>query len=117
MRIRAQIPNKDLILQPGLFGRVNMPGSLPYQGVLVPDDAIGADQDRRIVYVVDDAGKVAAKPIRLGPRQHGYRVVRSGLTGNETIVINGLMRIRPGVTVKPELVTLPPEQASNGAGQ
>lgn len=117
MRIRAQIPNKDLILQPGLFGRVNMPGSLPYQGVLVPDDAIGADQDRRIVYVVDDAGKVTPKPIRLGPKLHGYRVVRSGLTGNETIVINGLMRIRPGVTVKPEIVTLPPEQAAGGAGQ
>jgi len=117
MRIRAQIPNKDLILQPGLFGRVNMPGSLPYQGILVPDDAVGADQDRRIVYVVDDAGKVTPKPIRLGPKLHGYRVVRSGLTGNETIVINGLMRIRPGVTVKPELVTLPPEQAASGAGQ
>jgi membrane fusion protein, multidrug efflux system len=117
MRIRAQIPNKDLILQPGLFGRVNMPGSLPYQGILIPDDAVGADQDRRIVYVVDDAGKVTAKPIRLGPRIYGYRVVRSGLTGNETIVINGLMRIRPGVTVKPELVTLPPEQAANGASQ
>jgi multidrug efflux system membrane fusion protein len=117
MRIRAQIPNQDLILQPGLFGRVNMPGSLPYQGILIPDDAIGADQDRRIVYVVDDAGKVSAKPIRTGPRLHGYRVVRSGLTGNEIIVINGLMRVRPGVTVKPELVTLPPEQVAAGAGQ
>jgi RND family efflux transporter MFP subunit len=117
MRVRAQIPNKDLILQPGLFGRVNMPGSLPYQGILVPDDAIGADQDRRIVYVVDDAGKVSAKPIRLGPKIYGYRVVRSGLTGNEIIVINGLMRVRPGVTVKPELVTLPPEHTANEAGQ
>ena len=117
MRIRAQIPNKDLILQPGLFGRVNMPGSLPYKGILVPDEAIGADQDRRIVYVVDDAGKVAAKPVRIGPRIYGYRVVRDGLTGDETIVINGLMRIRPGVIVKPELVTLPPEKAAAGAGQ
>jgi membrane fusion protein, multidrug efflux system len=117
MRIRAQIANKDLILQPGLFGRLNMPGSLPYQGVLVPDEAIGADQDRRIVYVVDDAGKVTTKPIRLGPRLYGYRVVRSGLTGNETIVINGLMRVRPGITVKPELVTLPPEQAASEAAQ
>ena len=117
MRIRAKIPNQDLILQPGLFGRVNMPGSLPFKGILVPDDAVGADQDRRIVYVVDAAGKVTAKPIRLGPRLYGYRVVRSGLTGDETIVINGLMRIRPGVTVKPELVTLPPEQAVAGAGQ
>lgn len=117
MRIRAEIANKDLILQPGLFGRVNMPGSLPYKGILVPDDAIGADQDRRIVYVVDAEGKVSAKPIRIGPRLYGYRVVRDGLTGEETIVINGLMRIRPGVTVKPELVTLPPEKAAGGAAQ
>jgi multidrug efflux system membrane fusion protein len=114
MRIRAQVPNKDLILQPGLFGRVNMPGSLPYKGILVPDEAIGADQDRRIVYVVDAENKVAAKPIRIGPRLYGYRVVRDGLTGDETIVINGLMRVRPGVTVKPELVVLP-EQAGGAA--
>lgn len=115
MRIRAEIPNKDLILQPGLFGRVNMPGSLPYKGILVPDEAIGADQDRRIVYVVDADGKVAAKPIRIGPKLYGYRVVRDGLTGDETIIINGLMRVRPGVTVKPELVVLPDQ--AGGAGQ
>jgi membrane fusion protein, multidrug efflux system len=114
MRIRAQVPNKDFILQPGLFGRVNMPGSLPYKGILVPDEAIGADQDRRIVYVVDAENKVAAKPIRIGPKLYGYRVVRDGLTGDETIVINGLMRVRPGVTVKPELVVLP-EQAGGAA--
>jgi RND family efflux transporter MFP subunit len=114
MRIRAQVPNKDLILQPGLFGRVNMPGSLPYKGILVPDEAIGADQDRRIVYVVDAENKVAAKPIRIGPKNYGYRVVREGLTGDETIIINGLMRVRPGVTVKPELVVLP-EQAGGAA--
>lgn len=114
MRIRAQVPNKDFILQPGLFGRVNMPGSLPYKGILVPDEAIGADQDRRIVYVVDAENKVAAKPIRIGPKLYGYRVVREGLTGDETIIINGLMRVRPGVTVKPELVVLP-EQAGGAA--
>lgn len=115
MRIRAQVPNKDLILQPGLFGRVNMPGSLPYKGILIPDEAVGADQDRRIVYVVDAENKVAAKPIRIGPKLYGYRVVREGLTGDETIVINGLMRVRPGVTVKPELVVLPDQ--AGGAGQ
>lgn len=114
MRIRAQVPNKDFILQPGLFGRVNMPGSLPYKGILVPDEAIGADQDRRIVYVVDAENKVAGKPIRIGPKLHGYRVVRQGLTGDETIIINGLMRVRPGVTVSPELVVLP-EQAGGAA--
>jgi membrane fusion protein, multidrug efflux system len=109
LRLRAKFPNPDFILQPGLFGTIHVPGSLPYKGILIPDEAVAADQDRRIVYVVDAAGAVSAKPIRLGPRLHGYRVVREGLTGDETIVINGLMRVRPGAKVTPQLVTLPPE--------
>jgi membrane fusion protein, multidrug efflux system len=111
MRLRAQLPNPDLLLQPGLFGRVHVPGSLPYKGVLIPDDAIAADQDRRIVYAVDKEGVVSAKPVRLGPRLFGYRVIRNGLTGDETVVVNGLMRIRPGAKVVPQQVTLPPENA------
>lgn len=109
MRVRARFDNKDGILQPGMFGRINVPASLPHPGVMVPDEAIGADQNRRIVFVVDDAGLVSALPVRTGPKIDGYRVIREGLTGTETIVINGLMRVRPGVTVKPELVTLPPK--------
>lgn len=111
MRLRARVPNPDLVLTPGLFGRVNIRGSLPYQGVLVPDDAVSADQDRRIVYVVGEDNKVSAKPVRLGPKLYGYRVIRDGLNGDETLVVNGLMRVRPGVTVTPTLVTLPPEAA------
>lgn len=107
MRLRAVLPNKDGVLQPGLFGRVNVPGSLPYQGILIPDEAIAADQERRIVYVVDAEGQVGIKVIRPGPRLHGYRVVREGLTGDEIIVINGLMRVRPGGVVTPNLVELP----------
>jgi RND family efflux transporter MFP subunit len=109
LRLRAKFPNPEYILQPGLFGTIHVPGSLPYKGVLIPDEAIAADQDRRIVYVVDATGTVSAKPIRLGPRLHGYRVVREGLTGDETVIINGLMRVRPGAKVTPQLVTLPPE--------
>jgi len=117
MRMRARFDNKDGVLQPGMFGRVNVPGSLPHPGILVPDEAIGADQDRRIVYVVDQAGLVSAKQVRTGPRIDGYRVIRDGLTGDETVVINGLMRVRPGVTVKPELVTLPPTAGGEGQTQ
>ncbi len=108
MRVRAVLRNPDGVLQPGLFGRINVPGSLPYRGVLIPDEAIAADQERRIVYVVDEQGKVTARVIRPGPRIDGYRVVREGLTGDEIIVINGLMRVRPGVTVAPQQVELPP---------
>ncbi|HEY6633510.1 MAG TPA: efflux RND transporter periplasmic adaptor subunit [Rhizobiaceae bacterium] len=117
MRVRARFDNPDGTLQPGMFGRINVPGSLPYKGIMVPDQAVGADQDRRIVYVVDAEGNVSAKPVRTGPRQHGYRVIREGLTGDETIVIDGLMRVRPGVKVKAEVVTLPPEAEVAGAAQ
>jgi len=115
MRVRARFANPDDILQPGMFGRINVPGSLPYRGIMLPDEAIGADQDRRIVYVVDAEGNVSAKPVRPGPRNHGYRVIREGLTGDETVVINGLMRVRPGVKVKPEVVVLPDEAEGSGA--
>jgi RND family efflux transporter MFP subunit len=107
MRVRARFDNKDGVLQPGMFGRINVPGSLPHPGVLLPDEAIGADQNRRIVFVVDEAGMISAKPVRTGPRIDGYRVIREGLTGEETVVVNGLVRVRPGVTVKPEMTTLP----------
>lgn len=109
MRVRARFDNKDGILQPGMFGRINVPGSLPHRGILVPDAAIGADQDRRIVFVLDETGTVSTKPVRTGPNLDGYRVIREGLTGDETIVVNGLMRVRPGVKVKAEMVTLPPK--------
>lgn len=111
MRVRAVLKNPDGVLQPGLFGRINVPGSLPYEGILIPDEAIASDQQRRIVYVVDDEGMVSAKEIRPGPRIDGYRVVREGLTGDETIVVNGLIRVRPGVKVTPQMTELPPTRS------
>src|SRR5262245_55108591 len=114
VRVRARFENKDGVLQPGMFGRVNVPGSLPHPGILLPDEAIGADQNRRIVFVVDESGTVSAKPVRTGPRIDGYRVIREGLTGNEIVVVDGLVRVRPGVKVKPEMVTLLPTAETAG---
>lgn len=111
MRVRARFDNPDFVLQPGLFGRVEVRASNSYKGILVPDEAIGADQDQRVVYVVADDGSFTTKPVRLGPRLYGYRVIREGLTGDETLVVNGLTRLRPGVIVAPKLVVLPPEAA------
>jgi multidrug efflux system membrane fusion protein len=85
--------------------------------VLLPDEAIGADQNRRIVFVVDEAGLISAKPVRTGPRIDGYRVIREGLTGEETVVVNGLVRVRPGVTVKSEMTKLPPKGEAEGQTQ
>lgn len=108
MRVRAVLDNPDEIFAPGLFGRINVPGSLPYQGILIPDEAILSDQNRRLVMAVDDDGNVSPIQIRPGPRIDGYRVVREGLDGSEVIVIEGLMRARPGAVVSPERVDLPP---------
>ncbi len=114
IRARARFPNKDLYLVPGLFGRVTVGGSDPHRGVLIPDEAVGSDQDRRIVYVLNTDNTVTAKPVRTGPRIDGYRVIRSGLTGDEIIVVNGLMRLRPGVVVSPSKIELPRVRERNG---
>jgi RND family efflux transporter MFP subunit len=115
MRGRAVFENKDMWLTPGLFGRIRIIGSGTYKGVLVPDEAVASDQDRRVVFVVNPDNTVAAKPVRPGPRIDGYRVVREGLTGDETIVVNGLMRVRAGAKITPQLTTLPPARERNGS--
>lgn len=107
MRGRAVFENKDHLLTPGMFGRVRIPGSGAYKAVLIPDEAIATDQSRRIVYAVAADGSVSTLPVRLGPRIDGYRVVRSGLKGDETIVVNGILRVRPGAKLAPKMTTLP----------
>jgi RND family efflux transporter MFP subunit len=109
---RALFDNADLFLQPGMFGRISIPGSGNYRAVLIPDEAIGSDQDRRIVFVLGDDNTIAVKQIRPGPKIDGYRVVRDGLTGEDTIVIDGLMRVRPGMAVTPQNAVLPLVAAS-----
>ena len=113
LRARASFPNKDLALLPGLFGRIRILGSDRYKGVLVPDEALGTDQDRRVVYVVGADNTVSLRAVRPGSRVDGYRIIREGLKGDETIVVNGLMRVRPGVKVDPKMTTLPPVAATN----
>ncbi|MEM8753661.1 MAG: efflux RND transporter periplasmic adaptor subunit [Pseudomonadota bacterium] len=108
MRVRAVLENPAAVLTPGLFGRVNVPGSLPYEGVLVPDNAVVADQNRRLVMMVDEEGNVTPREVRTGPRIDGYRVIREGLDGSETIVVEGIVRARPGSVVTPEMTELPP---------
>ncbi|MEM8878387.1 MAG: efflux RND transporter periplasmic adaptor subunit [Pseudomonadota bacterium] len=115
LRVRARFDNPDLVLQPGLFGRINVPGSLPYEGILIPDEAIAVDQNRQIVFIVGENNAAEIRVIRPGPRLYGYRVIREGLTGDEQVIINGIVRVRPGVPVNPEMVELPPENGQGGS--
>jgi multidrug efflux system membrane fusion protein len=106
--LRATVENPDGFIKPGLFGIVSMPATKPYQGILIPDEAVSANQDKRIVYVLGEGDKVAAKTVKLGPLVDGYRVVSEGLKGDESVVINGVAKVRPGAQVKPETTQLPP---------
>lgn len=108
LRVRAILENPDDILTPGLFGRVSVPGSLPYEGILLPDEAIMADQNRRLVLTVGEDGTVIPVVVAIGPIVDGYRVIRSGLDGSETVIVDGIVRARPGNMVTPELTELPP---------
>jgi multidrug efflux system membrane fusion protein len=108
--LRATVENADGFIKPGLFGIVSMPATKPFQGVMIPDEAVAANQDKRIVYLVGEDGTVTAKDVKLGPKVDGYRVIRDGLKGDETIVVNGTSRVRPGAKVSPESITLPPSK-------
>ena len=109
--LRATVDNHDLLIKPGLFGVISMPASEKYKGVLIPDEAVASNQDKRIVYVVADDGTVSAREVRVGGKIDGYRIVRKGLDGTETIVISGLTRVRPGSKVTPEKKDLPPTRS------
>ncbi|NLS07425.1 efflux RND transporter periplasmic adaptor subunit [Rhizobium sp. P32RR-XVIII] len=113
LRVRARFANPDFVLQPGLFGRVEIEGSNSYTAILIPDEAIAADQNERVVYVLNPDNTVTTKSVRPGPKLYGYRVIRSGLTGDEQIVVKGVVRVRPGAKVTPVTVQLPRENPND----
>lgn len=101
IRARAVFDNRSLLLTPGLFGRLRLYGGKT-EALLIPDTAISSNQANKVVLTVDKGGTVGAKVITVGPIIDGLRVVRSGLTDKDTIIINGLQRARPGQKVTPE---------------
>lgn len=109
IRARAVFANPDLLFTAGQFGRIRIPGSEPYRAILIPDAALVTDQSRKIVLTVNDDNVVVPKIVRPGPASDGLRIVREGLLPTDRIVINGLMRARPGAKVAPHLGTIEPE--------
>jgi membrane fusion protein, multidrug efflux system len=108
LRGRAVIPNKDLSVLPGQFGRVRLIASAPYEALLLPDSAIATDQSRKIVFVVKDDDTVEARPVTLGPLDDGLRVVREGLKPEDRVVVDGLQRVRVGAKVSPHAAPAAP---------
>jgi RND family efflux transporter MFP subunit len=100
LRARALVDNSDGLLTPGLFVRVQLKGRGPYSTLLIPDEAIGTDQSKRFVMVVDKEGLAQRRFITPGRLYDGLREVEEGLTPEDRIIVSGLMRVRPGMPVK-----------------
>lgn len=111
IRAHAQLANPDRLLTPGMFGRARLLGSGSYRAMLLPDEAIVTDQTRRLAYVVGRDGKVQPRPVETGPEVEGMRVVKSGLSPGDQVVLDGLAGLQAGTPVTPRLVRLRPRAA------
>ncbi len=106
IRGRAVFDNSDGSYTPGLYARLKLVGSKTYDAVLIKDEAVGTDLGKKFVLVMDKDNKAAYRSVELGPKLEGLRIVRSGLAKGDSIVVNGLQRVRPGSTVTPQDVPM-----------
>lgn len=104
IRVRAVVENDKNAITPGQFGRVIVPSGEPRAAVLVPEVAIMADQTRFIVMTVGENNQVEPRPVERGAQFGDLREIKSGLKGDERVIVNGLMRARPGAAVVPQPV-------------
>jgi len=112
IRGRAVVPNPDGFLKPGMMGRLRLASSAPYTALMVPDTAVATDAARRVVYVVDRTGTVTVRPVQLGPLNGSLRVIRSGVTPQDQVIIGGLQRAMPGQKVKTKKGRIAPPTTS-----
>ncbi len=115
MRTRAVVENRNQLLTPGVFGRVQLFGG-EYDALLIPDTAIVSDQARKIVFVVGPDNVVQARVVTLGPIVDGLRVIRDGLAPTDTVVLDGLANpmVRPGSKVVPQKGEIKAPAAAGG---
>lgn len=109
LRVRGVIenpqvaPNKPRFLSPGLFVRCRLPLGEPRKSLLIPEQAVGTDQGRKFLYIINAKGEVTYRPVEVGTFTEGLRVVTKGLEPDEQVVVSGLQRIRPGAKVEAKL--------------
>jgi RND family efflux transporter MFP subunit len=106
LRMRAQVENPDGFLKPGMFGHARVASAQQYDAMLIPETAVVSDGPRKIAYVVGTDGKVGVKPLETGPVIDGLRVVRSGLSGADQVIVNGIQRVQPGAQVQAKSTTI-----------
>ncbi|WP_144140660.1 efflux RND transporter periplasmic adaptor subunit [Paraburkholderia sp. BCC1884] len=113
IRVRARFDNQDGALIPGLYARVKVGGSEPHAALLIDDAAVGTDQDKKFVLVVDQSNHVVYREISVGSMQGNLRVVKGGLQATDRIVVNGIQRVRPGDAVRAHMVSMTADQDPN----
>jgi RND family efflux transporter MFP subunit len=101
-RLRGVFENKNRELASGLFVRVQIPVSQPYQALLIPEAAIATDQSIQFVYVVGADGTATRRPVELGAQRGELRIVKSGVEAGEKVIVKGLQRVKPGQKVDAE---------------
>ena len=103
LRLRAEINNESGFLSPGMFVRVQVPIGAPHSAILVREEALGADQGQRFVYVVNAKDEIVYQRVTVGMARGNRRVIETGLSLTDKVVVSGLQRVRPGnkVTTKP----------------
>ena len=106
MRVRAVLQNQERVFAPGFFVRVKLATGEPKPTVLVTERAIGTDQGRKYVLVVNDKNVVEYREVKLGPLADGLRAITSGVAPGEWVIVNGIQRARPGITVTPQRVAM-----------
>jgi multidrug efflux system membrane fusion protein len=110
IRARATFENTDNKLIPGLFARLKLVGSNAYEGILIDDKAIGTDLANKFVLVVNDQNQLEYRAVTLGEKVNGLRIISKGLAASDRIVVNGLQRVRPTMTIQPKLVEMASSQ-------
>jgi len=101
IKVRATLPNPNLLLSPGLFVRVRLPIGKAHRAILVPEEALGSDQGQKFVFVVNDADEVVYRRVRTGLQVDRMRVVEEGVSPSDRVIVSGLQRVRAGVKVNP----------------
>lgn len=114
IRVRAEFPNADGVIAPGMFVKIRVRPPEKRPALLVSDRAVGMDQGRKYLLVVAADHKVAYREVLAGPLVDGLRAIEKGLKPDEWVIVNGLQRARPGITVEAQKtdMPLPPEMAS-----
>jgi RND family efflux transporter MFP subunit len=107
IQVRGVLPNPDGLLDDGMRARVQIPVSSPYKAVMVAERAIGTEQGRKFVYVVNNENVVQQRDVTLGRLFNGLQVIEQGLKGNERVVSNGIQRVREGMKVNPQEAPMP----------